>query len=547
MNKTFDPVTLEILWKRLITIVDEAATALRRSSFSPIVRESNDYACVLTDVEGNALAENTWGIPSFAGVLSTVIRRFLKEYPHDKWAPGDVGITNDPWIVSGHLPDISIIMPIFHKGKLIAFTGSIAHSADIGGSIWSADATEVFEEGLRIPPMKFIEAGKSNEALHAIISSNVRVPEQVFGDLYAQVSAGEVCAKGLLEFLEEENINLKELAQEIQMRAEASMRKSIEAIPDGEYDHFINADGYDKQLRIQAKIIIKGSNLTVDFEGTSSQLDRGINCVLNYTYAYTAYPIKCVLDPDAPRNEGSYKPIKVIAPKGSIVNPRFPAPVNGRQLIGHMITDVIYGCLKKVVPEKIIAQCGSTPTLRCVFSGIDLKGKKFSTVLFNNGGMGARPNADGLHCTPFPTNSIAGSMEVIEAVAPLVIWKKELLPDSFGSGTYRGGCGQEVKVELVSKEPATLSLFVERRFNPAQGVMGGMNGCNSEVTLNGKSSNVSVKGKNKMMPGDILSIKYPGGGGYGPPAKRSREFIAEDIENEILSLEKAKNDFNYNS
>ena len=540
MKKQIDPINLGIMWSRLISIVDEAAATLVRTSFSTIVKESNDYACILMDRNGDSLANNSASIPSFIATLPRTMKHFLKEYPLNKWQPGDVAITNDPWIASGHLPDITMVMPIFYKEDLVAFAGTIAHSPDIGGAIWSADAKELFEEGIRIPPMKIYEGGKANETLIRFIRSNVRFPEMVFGDLEAQITAQTMCRRRLVEFMEETGLSdLTELSTAIQAKAEEVMRQAILEVPDGIYKKTVELDGFEEPIRIQCQITVKGSNIEVDYEGTSDQIDRGLNCVMNYTEAYTTYPIKCALDPFTPKNEGSYRPIKVKAPEGSILNPRFPAPVNARQIVGHFLSAAVFGALAQAIPEKVIAESGSQPTLRILFTGTGLQGNKFSSVLFANGGMGARPNKDGLSCIPFPTNSSCGSIEIQEFVMPLLFCKKEFLIDSGGPGRYRGGLGQEIIIKMIGQNPIRISLLTDRHKHPAQGLMGGLPGSPTKIVLN-EGQFIHPKSQSYLFPGDHLVIDYPGGGGYGPPQERDKKAIAEDLKEGLISFEKAQ-------
>ena len=359
-----DPVALEILRSRLISIADESAVALLRTSFSTIVRESNDYATVLMDEHGDSLAENTAGIPSFVGILPRTRKAMLARDPRETWRPGDCVITNDPWLATGHLPDITMAAPIFHRGRLVGFSGSITHSPDIGGSLWAADCRELYEEGLRIPPLRFLVEGTPNQDVVDMILGNVRVPEQVLGDLNAQVTAQRVCARRLGEFLDDAGmVDLTELLCALQERAEAAMRTAIEAVPDGNHRGTVVADGFDADpTRIECRMVVHGSTLHVDYAGTSRQIDRGLNSVMNYTYA--VYPIKCALDPLTPRDEGSYRSVTVDAPLGSILNPRFPAPCNARQLTGHLLAGAVYACLARAVPGRIIADCGGAPSFR---------------------------------------------------------------------------------------------------------------------------------------------------------------------------------------
>ena len=332
----FDPITLEILWSRLIAIADKSATALVRTSFSTIVRESNDYATALMDADGVLLAENTVGIPSFLGIMPRALHELLKTFPRETWHPGDCVITNDPWIGTGHLPDITMVMPIFHGGGLVGFSGSIAHSPDIGGAGWSSDCREVFEEGIRIPPCRLMRDGVRNQLVLDFILGNVRVPDQVLGDIKAQVTAADVCGRELRSSSKTSAWSISTaLSATLQGRAETAMRRAIAAVPDGVYRASVDADGFDDaDTHIECTITVAGSELKVDYAGTSPQIDRGINTVMNYTYAYTVYSIKCALDPLTQRNEGSYRPITVEAPEGWILNPRYPAPVNARQLTG---------------------------------------------------------------------------------------------------------------------------------------------------------------------------------------------------------------------
>lgn len=535
----FDPVTLEILWSRLISIADESAAALVRTSFSTIVRESNDYACALLDAEGNSLAESTVSIPAFIGTMPRTLKHCLKRFPPETLQPGDAILTNDPWMATGHLHDFTLVAPVFHRGKLVAFAGNIAHTPDIGGAMWTADARELFEEGLRVVPVKLMKAGRLNQDLDELIRANVRVPEQVMGDLHAQVAAAEVCGRRLVDLLEEQGMeDLSALGGAIQARAERAMRQAIEAIPDGEYSFSVETDGFDWPLTIRIKITIRGSNLHVDFAGTSPQIDRGLNSVYNYTYAYTTYPLKCILDPFTPKNEGSFRPITVDAPEGTILNPSYPAPVDARQLTGHYLTAAVFGAMASAIPDRVIADSGGPP-IRIVYAGTGHGGQRFSQIVFPWGGLGARPNQDGLPCTPFPSNSGCGSFEAMESVSPLLIWQRKMIPDSGGPGRYRGGLGQEIVVELVAPEPARVSILSERLRHPPLGLLGGLPGAPAGLQLN-ESDPLPAKGRTVFKPGDVVRLRYAGGGGYGPPRDRDRARVLEDLKNELITPEAAK-------
>lgn len=539
-ESTIDPISLEILWGRLVSIVDESAGALQRTSFSTTVRESNDFACVLLGPDGTTLAENTVGVPSFAGVMSLVMRRVLERFPPNTWKPGDIGLTNDPWINTGHLPDTTVICPIFHKGKLVAFTGNTAHKADIGGGGYAADATEIYEEGLRIPICKLYNEGHVNELLVELIRNNVRVSESVLGDLHAQVAAGHVCAQRVRDFLDEQGITeLNTIGRAIQVRAEAAMRQAIAALPDGDYTSVVRSDGYDVPTDIHTRIIVRGNDLTVDFAGTSPQIRRGINSVYNYTYAFTCYTLKCLLDPQTRKNEGSYKPFRIVVPEGSILNARFPAPVTARAMTGHFVSSAVLLALADALPERVIADSGSCPGLRVALRGVNAHGGRFAQVLFPNGGMGARAHSDGLSTTGFPTNAGGGSVEIMESVSPLVFWTRELHQDSGGPGKFRGGLGQHIVVESVAEGALDASTMFDRVDYPPGGVHGGLPGGRSRLRLN-KTQPVPSKGKFLMHKGDQLTIDYAGGGGYGKPSERDRELVRADLRAGIISEEAAR-------
>ena len=536
----YDPITLEILWSRLIAIANETAATLVRTSFSTIVRESNDYACVLMDAEGDSLAENTGSIPSFVGILSKTTKSLMEFFPPSTLQPGDVLMTNDPWLATGHLPDVTTVMPIFRGDRIVAWAANVAHSPDMGGAMWAPDARELFEEGLRIVPCKFMVAGRPNQTLHDMIKGNVRTPEHTIGDMYAQVAANQVCANRVLEFMEEQGLeDLTSLSRSVRGRAEQTMRRAIAEIPDGVYTNRIETDGFDSPLILKATITVRGEEIFVDWAGTSPQIDRGLNSCLNYTTAYTEYPIKCALTPDTPKNEGSNRPIHVTAPEGSLLNPTYPAPVNSRQLTSHFLSAVIYGALAPAIPDRVIADSGSGPTLRTVYAGRNQDDRPFSAILFASGGMGATHVRDGLACTAFPTNAGAGSLEALESVSPLIFWKQEMLTDSGGPGRYRGGLGQEIVAEVATDRPVRLATHSDRRTHPALGLFGGLPGSTTDIILDGHGS-VPAKGKSIVHPGDRIISRYAGGGGYGPPEERDREAVRRDLKNGLISEKAAR-------
>src|ERR1700722_550065 len=540
----FDPITIEVYWSRLVSIADEAATGLLRTAFSTIVRESNDYGTVLMDRNGDSISENTGGIASFSCILPRTTKAFLAKFPIESWRPGDAVVTNDPWLATGHLPDFTVVTPIFHRGEIVGFAGCIAHSPDVGGALWSADCRELFEEGIRILPSRLIRAGEWNSDLVDLLSANVRVPRQVLGDLEAQVVSNHVSVRRVVEFLEDTGLsNLQELSANLQARTDRAMRRAIASVPDGTYKATIEADGFDERTtKIVCTVTVTGDTMHIDYAGTSPQIDRGINCVMNYTHAYSVYPIKCILDPFTPRNEGSYQAITVSAPERSLLNPLYPAPCSARQLTGHLLAGAIYRALEPVLHDKIIADCGGAPTMRALFSGVNRDEQRFSQVLFASGGMGAAPHKDGLPTTAFPTNVGAGSIEAYESVAPLLVWKKRLRSDSGGPGTFRGGLGQEIEIEVRAEQSVRLSLLSDRHQHPPYGLRGGMHGAPSVITLD-DGSKPHPKSRTSVDPGRRVTLLYAGGGGYGDPKLRSREAVKSDLRNGYISPAAAKRDY----
>lgn len=543
MARSFDPVTLEILWSRLVAVADEAATTLLRTAFTPIIRESNDYATCLMNAEGETLAECSGGIPAFAGLLGRTARHMLAKFPRESWREGDVVITNDPWIGTGHLPDVATIMPIFHEGALVGFAGSVAHTPDIGGR-QGADNRELFEEGVRIPPMHLYRAGERSDAMLELFLANVRKPDLLLGDLEAQVTANEVCRRRASAFLDDSGErDFVALSHAVQGMAERSMRAAIAALPDGEYSSEVALDGFpDHPTRIRCRITVAGDAMTIDYAGSSKQNGRATNCTLNYTHAYSIYPLKCVLDPFTRRNEGSYRAITVTAPEGSVLNAAFPAAVNARHLSGHVLSCAIYQALADVVPDKILADSGGAPALRAGVHGLDDRGDPFVTILFASAGMGASARADGLSTTAFPTNSGAGSLEVLEAGSPVLFRRKALRVDSGGPGQHRGGLGQVCEVENLADHPVQVTIIGEREQNPAQGVCGGLPGACASAAVEGVGS-VSLKSRAVLPPGASVTFDFAGGGGFGDPAARDPEAVRRDIRLGLVSEDAARRDY----
>ncbi|AUW57017.1 hydantoin utilization protein B [Sphingobium sp. SCG-1] len=542
MAERFDSITLEILWSRLVAVADEAATTLLRTAFSPIIRESNDFATCLMNVDGETLAECSGGIPTFAGLLGRTARACLAKFPLESWREGDVILTNDPWIGTGHLPDVAMIVPVFYRGKLVAFSGTAAHTPDIGGNV-SPENQEIFGEGVFIPPIHLYRAGERSETMLELFLANVRYPDLLLGDLEAQVTANEVCCRRTADFLSDTGLeDLVDLSREIQALSERSMREAIAEIPDGIYRSAIDLDGWDDHpTHIECKITVSGDEMTIDYTGSSPQNNRGTNCTMNYTQAYSIYPLKCVLDPRTRRNEGSYRPITVTAPSGSIVNAAFPAAVSARHLTGHVLSCAIYQALATVMPDRIMADSGGAPALRARISGMQDDGARFGTILFASAGMGASSQGDGLATTAFPTNSGAGSLEVLEAVAPILFVRKEFRLDSGGVGRHRGGLGQTCEIENVSKKPMQVLALGDREKNPAQGIAGGRPGAPASATIGDQP--LRLKSRGQLTPGSTVTFNFAGGGGFGDPAERDPAMVERDVKLGFVSAELAAREY----
>ena len=525
-NASLDPITLEVLWTRLISTVDEAAAALVRTSFSTVVRDSHDFSCVITDASGRSLVQATDSIPSFIATLPATIKHFLDVYPADQLEPGDVLITNDIWMGTGHLPDISVGKPIFHNGKLVGFAGSTAHAPDIGGKIRSPEPREVFEEGFQIPIMKLMKAGEVDETFMRLLRQNVRAPDEVVGDLYAQLTALDLMERRVGDVMTQyELADLAPLASEIQDRSEKAMRAAIRELPDGTYTNEMPTDGLDVPVTLKVAVTIDGDEVRADYTGSSPQVGKAINCAMCYTYAMTVYAVKCAAAPDLPNNEGSVAPISAFAPECTIVNPLFPASGGSRALIGHFLPALIFGALAQVVPDRIMAGTGSP--LWCInLAGVKPNGKPFANLFFFNGGMGATHRTDGQNCLSWPSNISSTPTEVIEQLSPMRIHRRGFRADSGGKGRYRGGLGQEVVFEFLNETPAALAMLAERTKTSAPGIAGGEAGGLGKLEINGVD--VDPKAQHIVKQGDRLILATPGGGGYGNVVDRDDSDASRD-------------------
>jgi N-methylhydantoinase B len=512
-----DGIELEILWSNLVSAASEQARALQRIAFSPVVREAGDLACALLDREGRMIAQAVTGTPGHINTLAAAGAHFVEKFPTDSLTEGDILITNDPWLSAGHFFDITIITPVFRKGKVIAYFGSTIHHTDIGGYGVGAGARDVHEEGLWIPRAKLYEAGKPNEVLFDIIRHNVRTKDEVMGDIAAQVSSGKVGAERLQLLCDRHNLDdIDDLSAEIIKRSEAAMRDSIRKLKGGTYhgeSRFDIPGGAEILLKCAMIIDAEAGSVHIDFEGSSGASPHGVNVVLNYTHAYATFALRSTLDPDLPNNYGSLTPITVSAPEGCIVNAKYPSPVAARHVVGMYVPMPILKALRQVAPDDVLAE-GAGAVWTFQVQGKDDAGDPFTSAMFNySGGMGARRTKDGLGATCYPTGVAAVPVEVLEAAMPIQFTQKELIEGSGGGGKARGGDGQVIAFHLRTQDEWLLNAVPSRLKIGAEGFEGAEDGEAGHFLINGKDA--AQANKMVMKPGDKVILKTPGGGGYG--------------------------------
>ncbi len=535
-GKAIDPVTLEVVWNRLLSVANEQQDALIRTAFSTIVRESQDLACGIFDTRGRMIAQSISGTPGHINAMATSMKHFLAAFPPDKLGPGDVLITNDPWMTAGQINDITITTPFFKNGQLVALFANTCHSADIGGRILSAEAREVFEEGLRLPIMKLFDRGEPNQVLMQIVRVNVRQPDEVIGDFYAQTASNDAGGRALLEMMEEFGLDsIDHVAEEIIRRSEQAVRGEIAKLPDGEWSNETWSDGFEEPILIRCTVRVAGDEIFIDFSGSSPQSTRGINVVLNYTHAYASFAIKAAICPDVPHNEGSFRPVHVSAPPGSILNALEPAPVASRQVIGHFIPSAIFAALSGAMPGRLMAP-GADPIWLSVWRG---QNPSFTLTLFQVGGTGARPSKDGLSAVGFPSGVAGVPAEIIESLSPVVMKRRELRPNSGGAGTWRGGLGQLTEFTRRGGGRWSVSSIADRTKYPAPGLLGGQAGAAGEVAL-GDGTRLHAKSLVDLGAGDTVHINLPGGGGYGDPLQRDAQRVLWDVIEGYITGEEAE-------
>ncbi|MEZ5728932.1 MAG: hydantoinase B/oxoprolinase family protein [Burkholderiaceae bacterium] len=484
--EAIDPITLDILWGRMIATVNEQAAALIRSSFTSIVRDAGDLSACVFDRRGRMVAQAVTGSPGHINSMAVGMAHIVKRFPVDTLSPGDVIITNDPWITVSQLHDITIATPVFHKGRVVALFGNCCHALDIGGRGLSADARSIFEEGLFLPILKLHDAGRPVEVVYEIIRANVRTPDEVLGDIHAQISANEVGARQLTAFLEEFGLDdIEAVSDAIIDRSERAMRAAIAALPNGSHAFTITIDGYQEPIELKTRVTIEDERIVVDYDGSSPGVDIGINVGFNYTVAYTTYGVKCAIAPEVPNNHGAFQAVLTMAPEGSILNAKSPAAVAGRHTVGHFLPSAIMGALSGLLPERVMAP-GADSLWNTHISGFDARdGTPFSFTWFSTGGTGALQGQDGLSATSYPSGVAGVPVEIIEALTPLVVRQRALRQDSGGAGESRGGLGQVMEVEVRSRRPYLFSGLYERCRFPAPGLAGGLPGATGSVSASG--------------------------------------------------------------
>ena len=567
MNKQADNVRQQVMWNRLISVVEEQAMALVRTAFSTSVREAGDLSAGVYNVEGLMMAQAVTGTPGHVNAMADAVAHFIRRIGRDNILEGDVYITNDPWEGTGHLHDITVVTPSFYRGAHVGFFACTAHIVDIGGRGFGADANSVYEEGLYIPIMKFASQGKVDETLMRIVRGNVREPDQLVGDVYALATCNEIGHRRLTDMMAEFTLtDLHDIAAFIFENSKSATEACIATLPTGaSAAGEMVIDGYSAPVTLKAKLDIYKDKITCDFDGTSGLDKKGINVPLVYTKAYACYALKCAIAPEIPNNAASLAPFEITAPENSIVNALHPAPVALRHVIGHMIPDTVYNALDQILPTTVPAEgagtlCNFQVSLR-PRTDIDLNAEvdasdkqaardvamakqavRAEVLTFNSGGSGARPTLDGLNATAFPSGVMTMPVEATEHTGPVIIWRKELRPDSGGAGQYRGGLGQYMEVGAVEGQEFDISAMFDRVDHPALGRQSGQPGAPTSIELDDGSA-MQGKGRQFVPHGKKVMMAFPGGAGYGNATDREPELVKRDLARGYITEASAKNEY----
>lgn len=527
----------QVMWNRLLSVVEEQGQTLVRTAFSPIVRECGDISAGVFDLEGRMMAQAVTGTPGHVNSMAESVKHFINHFPLNTMNEGDIFITNDPWMGTGHLNDFVLTTPCFKDNKIVGLFSCTSHLTDIGGLGVGPDATDIHMEGLYIPMLKLADRGVMNETLLKLVSQNTRQPVETEGDVYSLAACNDIGCKRLVEMMNEFEIDdLKNLSDFIYDKSLSAVENEIKKIPNGVYENSMMIDGFEKDIKLEAKLTVFDKSISVEYTGTSDKSKFGINVPLSYTKAYTCFGLSCLVSAEIPNNAGSLKPFEIDAPLGSILNAPYPAAVCARHIIGQMLPDVVFGCLEKAIPDKVPAE-GASCLWNITFRGKTDRGTNnnslFAVTAVVNGGTGARPNKDGLSATAYPSGVRGTPVEINEAVAPLLFLKKEYNPGSGGKGKYNGGLGQLIEIKSAIDEDMDLLASFDRIKFPARGRLNGSNGKPGQVSIKGKGK-LNGKGTQVIKAGDILQIHTPGGAGYGDYSERNQVLLEKDLENEFL-------------
>ncbi len=548
-DASMDRIRNQVMWDRLISVVEEQAQTLVRTAFSTSSREAGDISAGIFNLEGKMLAQAVTGTPGHINTMARAVIHFLDVFPVEGMKEGDVYITNDPWKGTGHLHDFTVVTPAFRNGRMVAMFACTSHVVDIGGVGMSPDGRQVYHEGLYVPIMPLATEGKMNEWFLNMVRANVREPVQVEGDIYALSSCNEIGAARLLAMMDEYDLDdLDLLGRHIIEQSKTAITAAINALPQGSWSHSMRIDGMEAPIDFVAKLTVSNGTVHVDYEGTSGTSDFGINCPMCYTEAYTAFGVKCVVAPEIPNNAGTLDAVTVSAPENTIVNAPHPCAVVARSTIGHMMPDLVFGCLHQAMPDVVPAEGTSNLWNLKLGAGHGITARSeaeataFMMMTFHSGGAGARPAQDGLSATPFPSGVRNVPVEISEAITPMVVWRKELREDSGGAGAQRGGLGQVM--EITSREDAPFGIFAsfERVVYPARGRDGGGPGGNGRLYIEA-GEELRSKGFQTIPIGGRLMVEMPGGGGYGDPMARDPEEVATDVRLGLVSADAAAADY----
>ncbi len=549
IRRNISEIELQIMWNRLLSVVEEQAQTLVRTAFSTSSREAGDISAGVFDLQGRMLAQAVTGTPGHINTMARSVGHFLDVFPVAQMREGDVYITNDPWKGTGHLYDLVVVSPTFLDGRIVALFACTAHLVDMGGVGQTPEGRQIYHEGLFLPMLRLVRAGEMNEDLLSIIRANVREPVQVIGDVYALIACNEIGSRRLTAMMREYRLrDVDVLGEEIITRSRRGMAEAIGKLPEGTWTSSMRIDGYEAPIDLVATLTIQRDRIDVDYTGTSGMSSYAINCPLCYTEAYTTFGVNCVVAPHIPNNAGTLDAVRVSAPEGTILSAVHPAAVYARSVMGHMLPDVVYGCLDQALPGRVPAEGTSNLWTLNMIAGHGLTGigraagTPFMVNSFHSGGAGARPQQDGLSATPFPSGVRNVPVEATEAITPLVIWRKELRQDSGGAGKYRGGLGQVMEVGSRQNAPFGIFARFERVTHPARGRHGGGPGGAGRLSL-ASGALLKAKGLAVVPPGDRLIVEMPGGGGMGDPKERDPGAVRKDVRLGYVSAATAARDY----